>query len=208
MTTNLFTARPQDTTSDANVQDFLMHQFLMRQSFINLVVVVGVSDGGKFVDLRQIVHGFTGTGEKVEKGIVFGVPVWRLQRGTSAVKMVPVVGDIGLAASCDRDITTVKSTGQPSLPGSNRTHSQADAIYLGGVLNQEPTQYINFADNEITIVSPDKVRINAPISAFEGSIEVTGSVTAQGDVIGAGISLSTHVHGGVESGGSNTSGPE
>lgn len=208
MTTNLFTARPQDTTSDANVQDFLMHQFLMRQSFINLVVVVGVTDGGKFVDIRQIVHGFTGTGEKVEKGVVFGVPVWRLQRGNSAVKMTPVVGDIGLAASCDRDITNVKSTGKPGLPGSNRAHSQADAIYLGGLLNQEPTQYIDFADDEITIVSPAKLRVIAPLSSFEGSIEVTGSVTAQGDVIGAGISLSTHVHGGVESGGSNTSGPE
>lgn len=208
MTTNLFTARPQDTTSDANVQDFLMHQFLMRQSFINLVVVVGVADGGKFVDLRQIVHGFTGTGEKIEKGVVFGVPVWRLQRGNSAVKMMPVVGDIGLAASCDRDITNVKSTGKSGLPGSNRVHSQADAIYLGGVLNQEPTQYINFADDEITIVSPAKVRINAPMSSFEGDIEVTGSVTAQGDVIGAGISLSTHVHGGVESGGDTTSTPE
>ncbi|HEJ7990256.1 TPA: oxidoreductase [Serratia liquefaciens] len=208
MTNNLFTARPQDTTSDANVQEFLMHQFLMRASFINLVVVVGVSGDGKFVDLRQIVHGFSGAGEKIAKGVVFDVPVWRLQRGNSAVKMTPVVGDIGLAASCDRDITNVKSNGNPGLPGSNRTHSPADAIYLGGALNQEPTQYIEFADGEITIVSPAKVRINAPISLFEGDVEVTGKVTANGDVVGAGISLSTHVHGGVESGGSNTAGPE
>lgn len=208
MTSNLFTARPQDTTSDANVQDFLMHQFLMRSSFINLVVVVGVSDDGKVVDLRQIVHGFSGAGEKVEKGVVFGVPVWRLQRGNSAVMMDPVVGDIGLAACCDRDITNVKATGKPGLPGSNRTHSPADALYLGGVLNQEPTQYIHFADSEITIVSPTKVRINAPVSSFDGNVEVTGSLTALGDVVGAGISLSTHVHGGVESGGDTTSTPE
>lgn len=208
MSTNLFTARPQDTTSDANVQDFLMHQFLMRQSFINLVVVAGVSDDGNFVDVRPVVHGFTGAGDKIEKGIVFGIPVWRLQRGASAVKMKPVIGDIGLAACCDRDITNVKNTKAPSLPGSNRAHSQADAIYLGGVLNQEPSQYIDFADGEITIVSPAKVRIHAPISLFEGDVEVTGKVTANGDVVGAGISLSTHVHGGVESGGSNTSGPE
>ncbi|QNQ52557.1 oxidoreductase [Serratia liquefaciens] len=208
VTNNLFTARPQDTTSDANVQEFLMHQFLMRASFINLVVVVGVSGDGNIVDVRQVVHGFTGTGDKIEKGIVFGVPVWRLQRGSSAVKMKPVVGDIGLAACCDRDITNVKKTKSPNLPGSNRSHSQADAIYLGGVLNQEPSQYIDFADGEIAIVSPVKVRINAPISLFEGDIAVTGKVTATGDVVGAGISLSTHVHGGVESGGSNTSGPE
>lgn len=208
MTTNLFTARPQDTTSDANVQDFLIHQFLMRQSFINLVSVIAVHDDGKLVDIKQIVHGFTGTGEKIEKGTVFGVPVWRLQRGSSAVKMKPVVGDIGLALCCDRDITSVKNTMQPGLPGSNRTHSPGDAIYLGGVLNQEPSQYIDFADGEITIVSPAKVHVQAPISSFIGDIEVSGKITAQGDVIGSGISLSTHVHGGVESGGSNTSGPE
>lgn len=234
MTENLFTAHPQDTTSDANVQEFLIHQFLMKKAFINLVLVVDVSSDGKFVDIRQIVHGFSGNGEKIEKGVIFGVPVFRLQRGDSAVKMRPVIGDIGIAACCDRDITTVKNTSKPGLPGSNRTHSAADAIYFGGVLNQEPTQYIDFADGEITIHSPNKVVVSAPnveinadasasinspsivlngvVSQGEGSYggnaTFGGSITAMGEVTGNGKHLSTHVHGGVQSGSDTTSTPE
>lgn len=233
MTDNLFTVRPQDTTADANVQEFLMHQFLMKKVFINLVAVVDVSSDGRFVDIQPIVHGFSGNGEKIEKGVIFAVPVFRLQRGSSAVKMKPVVGDIGMAACCDRDITTVKNTSQPGLPGSNRTHSAADAIYLGGLLNQEPSQYIDFADGEITIHSPNKVVVSAPnveinadasasinspsivlngvVSQGEGSYggDATfgGSVTAIGEVTGNGKHLSTHIHGGVQSGSSQTTQP-
>lgn len=42
---------------------------------------------------------------------------------------------------------------------------------------------------------------------FTGDMEVTGKITATVDVIGGGIHLKTHTHGGVESGGSNTSTP-
>ena len=41
---NLFTTRPQDTATDANSQQFLMHQFLMGKSFITLAIVTSVSD--------------------------------------------------------------------------------------------------------------------------------------------------------------------
>ena len=40
-----------------------------------------------------------------------------------------------------------------------------------------------------------------------GDITVNGKVTATGDVKGQGTSLHTHVHSGVQSGGSNTGGP-
>lgn len=41
-----------------------------------------------------------------------------------------------------------------------------------------------------------------------GGIAITGTITVQGDVIADGISLKTHIHGGVQSGGSNTGGPQ
>lgn len=42
---------------------------------------------------------------------------------------------------------------------------------------------------------------------FRGDINQIGSITSTGDHVAGGISLTTHVHGGVESGGSSTSGP-
>lgn len=230
---NLFTTRPQDTATDANTQQFLMSQFLMGKSFITLGVIASVSEDGKVVSVKPMVEGFTGNGDINPNSVINGVPVWRLQRGSSAVIMPPVVGDIGMIAICDRDISAVKATKKPALPGSNRTHNYADAIYLGGVINAEPSQYIKFSDAGIDVVSPldvnvngrnvainaeGKASVNAPVIELNGAVtqgkgtnggnaDFGGSVTATGEVTGAGIKLSTHTHGGVENGGGETKPP-
>lgn len=160
---NLFTNRPQDTSSEANAQQFLMHQFLMSKAFITLALVTSVSDSGEVVSVKPMVDGFTGGGDRIPSGVISGIPVWRLQRGASAVIMPPVVGDIGMIAMCDRDITSVKATKDAALPGSNRTHSYSDAIYLGGVLNAEPSQYVKFSNDGIDIVSPLLVNVNGNV---------------------------------------------
>ncbi|MHA1040042.1 Gp138 family membrane-puncturing spike protein [Enterobacter ludwigii] len=140
-----------------------MHQFLMGKSFITLAIVTSVNESGEVVSVKPMVEGFTGGGDLIPNSVIHGVPVWRLQRGASAVIMPPVEGDIGLIAICDRDITAVKKTKQSALPGSNRTHSYSDAIYLGGVLNAEPSQYVKFANDGIDIVSPLVVNVNGDI---------------------------------------------
>lgn len=230
---NLFTTRPQDTATDANSQQFLMNQFLMGKSFITLAVVTSVNEAGEIVSVKPMVEGFTGGGELIQNSVIHGVPVWRLQRGASAVIMPPIVGDIGMIAICDRDITAVKKTKQAALPGSNRTHSYSDAIYLGGVLNAEPSQYVKFANDGIDIVSPlvvqingntvvvnaeDKISLNSPIieangqltqgtGSFAGNATFGGTITATGEITGNGIHLSTHKHSGVDRGSSDTDTP-
>lgn len=230
---NLFTTRPQDTATDANSQQFLMHQFLMGKSFITLALVTSVNDAGEVVSVKPMVEGFTGGGDLIPNSVIHGVPVWRLQRGASAVIMPPIEGDIGLIAICDRDITAVKKTKQSALPGSNRTHNYSDAIYLGGVLNAEPSQYVKFANDGIDIVSPlvvqingntvvvnaeDKISLNSNLIELNGQVNqgngtlggnatFGGTITATGEVTGNGIHLSTHKHGGVQTGSGNTGTP-
>ena len=165
---NLFTNRPQDTSSEANAQQFLMQQFLMGKAFISLALVLDVKaseddEDDVFLSVKPLVEGFSGGGDLISNSPIHGVPVWRLQRGASAVIMTPVAGDIGLIAMCDRDITPIKKTRQAALPGSNRTHSYSDAIYLGGVLNGKPSQYVKFSNDGIDIVSPLLVNVNANV---------------------------------------------
>ncbi len=231
---NLLTTRPHDMATDANAQAFIMQQMLMSNTFITVAVVSDVSEDGSLVSVKPMVEGFTGAGDRIPKNIIYGVPVWRLQRGASAVVMPPVVGDIGLILMCDRDISGVKATKEPSLPGSNRTHNYADAIYLGGVLNSEPTQYVSFKSDGIDIVSPLSVTVSAPVvqinaessltlssgnivldgpvkqgsGSNKGDFNFGGNITAVGEVTGKGIKLSTHTHGGVQSGNSDTQGPK
>jgi hypothetical protein len=45
----------------------------------------------------------------------------------------------------------------------------SDALYLGGVLNGVPTQYIQFAAGGITITSPHPVNINCTNAAITAS---------------------------------------
>jgi phage baseplate assembly protein V len=52
-----------------------------------------------------------------------------------------------------------------------------------------------------TVNAETKVELATPL------VHATGDIHADGDVVAGSISLKTHVHGGVQSGGSNTSGP-
>ena len=233
-----FSYSTQQVNCEANINEYIFNLLLSRHAFVHLVIVqkVKTQTGNQppLLDVLPLVTGFAADGSQVENSTVFNVPVWRLQRGASAVIMDPVEGDIGLLLCCDRDITKVKKEKKEALPASRRTHSRADGIYLGGVLNADPVQYIKFAGDGIDIVSPllvsvtapnvavnadAKISLNAPFieangrfiqgsGSYSGDATFGGSVTATGEVTGNGVNLSTHVHGGVESGNSTTSIPE
>lgn len=156
----------------------------------------GVSPIGR-VDIRPLVGQLDGRGKHVEHSIIYNVPYMRIQGGSNAVILDPQVGDIGIAVFCDRDISAVKGGKKASPPGSARKHDLSDAIYLHTILSAAPAQYIAFSAGGITIKSPHGVTIDAP------SVTVTGgALTHNGTNIG-----SSHMHTGVESGGSNTGGP-
>lgn len=228
-----FSFKPQDVNCEANINEFIFNTLMSRHSFVQLVIVKKVK-AGPLLDVMPLVSGFSADGSRVDNSTVFNVPVWRLQRGASAVIMDPIEGDIGLMLCCDRDITKVRDEKKESLPASKRVHSKSDGIYLGGVLNAEPSQYVKFANDGIDIVSPlvvqvngntvvvnadEKISLNAPIieangqltqgsGSYAGDATFGGSITATGEVTGKGIPLSTHRHGGVESGSSTTQGPQ
>lgn len=220
-----FSYRPQNVNCEANISEFIFNTLMARNSFIQLVMVSKVKEG-PLLDVIPLVSGFSADGSRIDNTPVFNVPVWRLQRGASAVIMDPVEGDIGLMLCCDRDITKVRKEKKESLPASMRVHSKSDGIYLGGVLNSAPTQYVKFSDDGIDIVSPlavqvngntvvvnadEKISFNAPIieangewtqgsGSYAGNATFGGSITATGDVEGGGVSLMHHLTPGVERG--------
>ncbi|WP_254921073.1 Gp138 family membrane-puncturing spike protein [Photorhabdus luminescens] len=165
------TTTPTDLNNEVNTLDFVMRQFLSQHVFITLSLII--KSNRKTVDVKPMVHNMTEDGEKIENGVIYNVPIFRLQSGNSAVIMNPVVGDIGLIAICDRDISSVRATKAPALPGSKRTQNYSDAIYLGALLNTEPQQYIEFSDNQINIVSPNKVNVVAPTTEITSSNSIT-----------------------------------
>lgn len=193
MAINNFYTKPTASTGDAELAHFTFEKLLSSKFFIELVKVTAVSGTAPnlVVTVLPLVARRNPAGEIIQNSEVYNCPVFRLQRGTSAIIMNPVVGDIGIAAVSDNDITLARTNRAESLPGSMRRNSMADAFYLGGVLNDAPSQYVEFADSAINIVSPNQVNVTAPVAVVTSTTSVTvdtptahftGNVTAAGDI--------------------------
>ncbi|EMQ4317135.1 phage baseplate protein [Yersinia enterocolitica] len=182
----------QSNDSDAFASSF--NKLLNSNYFIRLATVTDVRGEAPnlVVDVLPLVADVRSSDRTIIQGSqIYNIPVWRLQRGGSAIIMNPVAGDIGLIAVSDVDISVARSSRKESVPGSMRTHSQSDAIYFGGVLNGQPTQFIEFADGAINITSPNPVNITcskATVFAPDGVemqtplLHVSGNITADGNI--------------------------
>lgn len=227
-----FSFKPQDVNCEANINEFIFNTLMSRHSFVQLVIVKKVK-AGPLLDVMPLVSGFSADGSRVDNSTVFNVPVWRLQRGASAVIMDPIEGDIGLMLCCDRDITKVRDEKKESLPASKRVHSKSDGIYLGGVLNADPSQYVKFSNDGIDIVSPllvnvngnvvsinaeSRAEINAPQillngqvgqgeGSYAGTAHFKNKVTSDVDFQAGDISLVGHRTSGVQTGGGTSGTP-
>ncbi|MFT8716115.1 baseplate assembly protein [Gluconobacter potus] len=160
------------------------------------------------VDVTAMVHQQTSDGTAVPHGTIYGVPYLRIQGGACAVIVDPVAGDIGYIIISGRDQSNVVATRAPALPGSFRQHSMADCVYVGGFLNDAPAHYVQITTDGVRIVTTGKVTVQASEMDVNCDLKVSGTITATGDVQAGSVSLESHVHGGVQSGGSKTGAPE
>lgn len=221
--------QPSDVADDYAAQRFIIQSLLSRVATATLVRVVsctnsgGVSSVGTVV-VQPLVNQIAGNGHAWPHGQLYELPYCRVQGGVNAIIIDPQPNDLGLVVFASRDISVIKSpTGKaqaadPSVrglnPGSARKFNMSDGIYVGGLLNGTPTQYVRFEAGGVTVTSPTKIRLQAPtielagdIVQTDGDVAATGSITADGDVVGNGISLHDHKHGGVTAGGAQTSPP-
>jgi hypothetical protein len=232
--------QPRNTASDFAALQFIVDQMLHRmQTAMPVRVMACTNDGGVTpvgtVDVVPLVNQLTGDGTAVPHATIFKVPYSRLQGGRNAVIMDPEPGDIGMCVFASRDISAVKADPQAAadnggaIPGSLRTYDFADAVYLFGILNQVPEQFVQFNPDGIRVVSPTLVRVEAPtaevvaderitlqaptielkgdVTHTDGDITSSGKYTGQDDVIGNGTSLHTHKHSGVVPGGGQSGPP-
>lgn len=227
---------PADVASDYATIQFIITQLLSRTATATLVRVVactrsgGVSAWGT-VDVQPLISQLAGSGEVVPHKNLFRLPYSRLQGGTNAVIIDPEPGDIGIVVFASRDISALKKQpaidsvkgGEPGVPpGSLRQYDMSDGLYVGGVLNGVPTQRVRFFDGGIEVLSPTKVvvsapeieltastsvTVEAPTITLDGDVHITGETIGDDDGTFDGISVATHDHGGVTTGGGNTGPP-
>lgn len=203
-----------------NRMSFMVQQELGKLQTATLVRVESCTNSGGvspvgFVDVTPMVNQVDGNGDPTPHVTIFGIPYFRVQGGANAVIIDPQPGDIGICVFASRDISKVKTTKAQANPDSFRQFSFSDGLYIGGVLNGTPTQYVQFSSSGIKIKSLFQVEIDAPTIVLNGAVTqiggaastFSGSVAAVGQVSSGSVNLTTHVHSGVTSGASNTGGP-
>jgi hypothetical protein len=226
---------PSSTSSEYNTFEFMVQQILGRVSTMKLVKVISVTSTGTlaavgFVDVQPMVNMRDGNNQSTEHGIIHNVPFTRIQGGKNAVILDPQKDDIGWMACADRDISSVKKNKAISNPGSYRMLNIADGVYMGGLLNGVPENYLQFTNDDkivlfskqdLTVKSNTKIVLEAPTVEIDGNIVVSGTWSPKtGNQINFGsntlvsadlhcgsLVFTTHKHGGVTTGGGSTGGP-
>lgn len=166
-----------------NATEVARLQFIIKSALSGIrtaipVKVISVTNNGGVsaigtVSVQPLVSAVDGSGQVWPHGIIYNVPYMRIQGGANGIILDPVVGDIGIATVCDRDISTVKSAKKVSAPGSNRKNDMSDMVYLMTIIGSAPTQYVQFSAAGITVTSPTAVIVNAPNVTVNASSNVT-----------------------------------
>ncbi|GBR56522.1 Gp138 family membrane-puncturing spike protein [Gluconobacter sphaericus] len=204
--------RPTDASSAFQVQTAMIRRVLSMLGAALPVKVLSVNGVGVnpvgFVDVQPLVHQIDGAGNPTPRGVIHNVPYIRLQGGTRAIICDPAVGDTGFIMIASRDISTVKATRSAAAPGSYRQHDTADAIYIGGLLNEAPTEYIGWVDGDVHVKTAGKFIVDAAEMDINCAVKVAGEIAATGDVKAENISLQSHIHPGVQAGSGETGAPQ
>lgn len=216
-------AGPSTDDGSFDALHFFVTRMLSQVNTATLVRVVScTNDGGLSpvgtVDVQPLVQQMAADGSLIALPLLFQLPYFRLQGGSSAVILDPAEGDIGLAVFAQHDISAVARTGQTAAPGSYRKFDLADGVYFGGMLNATPIQYVQFLPNGggINLVSPTEITAQAPQINLVGQVNQSGGsmnaaeevntpqVNASTDVAVAGLSVINHNHAGVTPGSGTT----
>lgn len=195
-----------------NAMAFLTRQVSASKAHATLVKVISVTGGGvnqpAMVAVQPMVAQVDGYGNQTPHGTIYNIPCMRHQAGNTSVICDPVVGDIGMAIICDRDISKVKDTRALAGPGSSRQNSWSDGCFFGSFLGNTPTTFIQISDaGGIAIKSPMNLTIDTQNVQIDstGNLKVKGEITAKDG--GVSIHSTTHTHTNVQTGGGNSGPP-
>lgn len=209
-----------------HAQLFIITKLLRQLHTADLVQVLAVyPTAGKvgFVDVQPLVLDQDTNGYVIAQTPIYKIPYFQLQGGNSAIILAPVVGDIGLAIFAERDITNVVQTQKAGAAPTDRTFNTADGLYIGGVLNKDPTQWIKFnpaggidisSSAALTLEAATAITLNAPNGITQTVGSATWQMTSSGittnipittpDVTLPRGSVNNHIHPGVTTGTGNT----
>lgn len=183
----------EDMQGGAKGQEYIIRMLVGKIGTVTIGRVTNVVQAGvnpvATVDITPLVLQVDGSGKTLEPAVIYNVPYFRYQGGENAVIVDPEIGDIGLLLVASRDISGVKSSKNSAPPNSERQYDVSDSVYLGGILNGAPKQYIHFLKQGINIVSTGIINAKGTKIILDAPVETTSTIKAKDnitDMTGAG----------------------
>lgn len=146
------------------------------------------------------------------------VPVIFPRGGGCTITFPVKAGDECLVVFSDRCIDFWWQNGGVQEPVDPRQHDLSDAFALVGPQSQAQkisgisTTSVQVRTDDgssfIELMQGGNVNITTQLLTVNGNVQVNGTVTSTGDQVAKGISQTGHVHSGVQSGSSQTGGPQ
>lgn len=168
--------------------------------------------------IQGVIENEDGSTQSINLPLLVDVPIVFPSAGGFTITFPIAVGDEVLVVFASRCMDSWWQSGGVGRPMEARMHDLSDGFAIPGpksqpnvvggisatalqIRNNAGTSYIEIAAN-------GAIKIVAPIGlTVQGNMHVTGGIITDADVNADGVSVKTHVHTGVTTGGSNTGGP-
>lgn len=164
---------PFEAQFDAGrMQEWVVNRLIRKIHTSDLVKVLAVypTQGTVgFVDVQPLVQQQTTNRVAIDQAPIFRLPYLRMQGGQSALILDPVVDDLGLAVFAQRDITAAIASRSEGPAPTNRAYDAGDGLYLGGFLNADPDQWLQFFPT-------GGAEIKAPLLTLDSEVRTSGNV--------------------------------
>ncbi|HEK0789601.1 TPA: phage baseplate protein [Proteus mirabilis] len=171
---------PKDMAGGIGTQEMIINSLIGRVATTTVCKVVAIKPSGTdavgLLDVIPMVLQVDGAGNTYKNAVIHNVPYFRYQGGANAVIIDPKVGDLGICLVCSRDISKVKRTKGEAAPDSKRRYDWADSLYIGGILNGAPAQFIHFLESGIDVVSTGVIKMKGTKVVLDAPVETTSTL--------------------------------
>lgn len=164
----------EDFTSEYNMRNFLITSLIAYT--VNTCYAVTVTDvdiDNLKVSIKPLISQRDADNNKIELPEIFNVPYFRYGAGNTAVKLDPKPGDIGFFIVFKSDSNNIKKGDSSQImPDTFINYPLYSGVYVGGILMNEPENYIEIQDNNITINANQNIVINCQNAEINADSEV------------------------------------
>lgn len=169
----------EDFTSEFNMRNFLITSLIAYTvNTCYAVTVTDVDTDNLKVSVKPLISQRDADNNKIEVPEIFNVPYFRYGASNTAIKLDPMPGDIGFFIVFKSDSNNIKKGDSSQImPDTFINFPLYSGVYIGGILMNEPENYIEIKDDNITITANKAVIINCQSAEVNADSEVNINAT-------------------------------